>query len=1050
MIASASLLRLICCTLLLYCGLAGAADYTLPAALGTAPFANCTFSSGSTYNCAGNIALSNNVLINISSPLTLNISGNFSANNQLDIFSNGNAFTMNIGGNFSANNQATINTATINAGGNISLNNSPTLIANLISGGNVSLGNNTIVTGSIDANGNVSSGNNTTITGNVDAGGNLSIGSGSITGNCTYITTNTNCSSPPSLSINNAALTEGNSGSSNLSFTVSASGTSVSAITVNYATANGTASGGASCFGGIDYLSQSGTLSIPAGSTSGTIVVPVCGDTLYETNETFTVSLSSPSFANLGTPNVGTGTINNDDSAPSLSINNNSSAEGNSSTTPFTFTVSLSSASGVTTSVLYATADGTATGGTACTSGIDYLSQSGTLSIPALSTSGSIGIQVCGDTVFEPDETFTLTLSSPTNATLGSPSVGTATIINDDAAPVGGLNAVDSGANVVSGKIATKIVGSAFNLDVAVLNSGKTAADSSINGQTILVELMANVNSGTSLGSDNCPTGSSAIIAVGTYTLSAGKASATVSAIASAYRDVRVRLRYPATGTVIASGCSTDNFALRPNAFGIAVQDANWAQAYTSGTPRNLNNTALSGGVVHKAGQPFTLSATANNAGNSAVVANYDGSASLVLAACASTDVCPAVGALGTLSASSLDFTGGTASNSSLSYSEVGAFSLQLQDSTYASVDNGDGTAADCSGSWICSGASDVGRFVPDHYDVTASQTPILQTFGATSCSNRSFSYLGQHIGFATLPKALITAKNAGGNSTINYRNALWKLDAPSHLATTWSCLKSTGSACPTATVGAPALSSGDLLSSGNGSGYFSWPTNGSYPSGVSYQLTRGSPVAPFFAQIALSLGISDSSENGNCGTSPCTIVDSQGGNPTWGNNLAFDAGNQFRHGRLKVGNAYGATNLDLAIVLETQYYNASGSFVTNSVDQCTQLSGSSIGLRNPQRELSLAEISGHASLASGNFVSGQKRLRLARPSGGNGRYDGTIDVFVFLDNDAVCSTAGASSANLGYLQDSWGWDGSLCQNPVGRASFGLERQKFLFMREQF
>src|SRR5690606_23063191 len=82
----------------------------------------------------------------------------------------------------------------------------------------------------------------------------------------------------PSLAINNASVTEGNSGSTNATFTVTLSAASGRVVTVNYTTANGTATAGQ------DYTAVSGTLTFNPGTTSQTIVVPVLGDTLDEAN----------------------------------------------------------------------------------------------------------------------------------------------------------------------------------------------------------------------------------------------------------------------------------------------------------------------------------------------------------------------------------------------------------------------------------------------------------------------------------------------------------------------------------------------------------------------------------------------------------------------------------------------------------------------------------------------------------------------------------------------------------------------------------------------
>ena len=112
-------------------------------------------------------------------------------------------------------------------------------------------------------------------------------------------------------------------------------------------------------------------------------------------------------------------------SAPVLTINNVSQLEGNSGTTIFTFTVTLSYAISQTVTVGYTTSDGTATAPS------DYTATSGTLTFAPGTLTQTIAVAVNGDTTIEADETFTVTLSSPTNASLGT-SQGTGTILNDD------------------------------------------------------------------------------------------------------------------------------------------------------------------------------------------------------------------------------------------------------------------------------------------------------------------------------------------------------------------------------------------------------------------------------------------------------------------------------------------------------------------------------------------------------------------------------------------------------------------------------------------
>jgi serine protease AprX len=100
-------------------------------------------------------------------------------------------------------------------------------------------------------------------------------------------------------------------------------------------------------------------------------------------------------------------------------------AEGNSGSTPLTFVVTLSRPSTQTVTVAYSTADGTARAGS------DYTATSGTLSFAPGERSKSVTVQVKGDAVREPDETFTLRLSSHANAAVGAAPVR-ATIVNDD------------------------------------------------------------------------------------------------------------------------------------------------------------------------------------------------------------------------------------------------------------------------------------------------------------------------------------------------------------------------------------------------------------------------------------------------------------------------------------------------------------------------------------------------------------------------------------------------------------------------------------------
>ena len=229
-------------------------------------------------------------------------------------------------------------------------------------------------------------------------------------------------------------------------------------VTVNY-TVTGTATGA-----GTDYTLANGTLTISAGSTSGAITISgIVNDALDEPNETVIVTLSSPTNATLGSDNVHTYTINDNDNPPVVDFNTTSS-NGAESVSSKTITVDLSAASSQNVTVNY-TVTGTATG-----AGTDYTLANGTATITASSTSTTITIaSIVNDTLDEANETVILTLSNPSNATLGSDSVHTYTITDNDNPPVVDFNTTSSnGAESVSSKALTVDLSAASGKSVTV------------------------------------------------------------------------------------------------------------------------------------------------------------------------------------------------------------------------------------------------------------------------------------------------------------------------------------------------------------------------------------------------------------------------------------------------------------------------------------------------------------------------------------------------------------------------------------------------------
>jgi uncharacterized repeat protein (TIGR01451 family) len=270
-----------------------------------------------------------------------------------------------------------------------------------------------------------------------------------------------NSTAPGTLDLSTATYSAGEAAGS-VTITVNRTGGTDCSVTVQYATANGSATAGS------DYTAAGGTLTFGPGVTSQTFAVPIIDDTLFEGNETFTVTISNPGGgAALGATTSATVTVIDNDAAPTLAINNVTQAEGNAGTTNFVFTVTLTGSTALTTNVNYATADGTATAGS------DYTATSGTLTFAPGVTTQTISVPVIGDTTNEANETFTDTLSSPTNATIAT-ATGTGTIVNDDAQPALSINNVTQ----VEGNAGTT------NFVFTVTLTGSTALTTNVNYAT--------------------------------------------------------------------------------------------------------------------------------------------------------------------------------------------------------------------------------------------------------------------------------------------------------------------------------------------------------------------------------------------------------------------------------------------------------------------------------------------------------------------------------------------------------------------------------------
>lgn len=206
-----------------------------------------------------------------------------------------------------------------------------------------------------------------------------------------------------------------------LTFAVSLSAPSGQTVTVNWATANGTA------IAGLDYVAGSGTLTFAPGSTVQPVDVTMLPDGLPEPAETFLVNLSSPVAATLA-DGQGVATILDNDTVPTLSIADAVIQEGDTGTRNLVFTITQSQPVAQTTGVSFFTEDDSATAPS------DYTATSGTITFPGGASSRTMTVSVNGDPVNELDEEMHVHLVNPIGATLADDhAIGA--ILDDDDGP---------------------------------------------------------------------------------------------------------------------------------------------------------------------------------------------------------------------------------------------------------------------------------------------------------------------------------------------------------------------------------------------------------------------------------------------------------------------------------------------------------------------------------------------------------------------------------------------------------------------------------------
>ncbi|WP_428607793.1 DUF6701 domain-containing protein [Sedimenticola sp.] len=575
-----------------------------------------------------------------------------------------------------------------------------------------------------------------------------------------------------------------------------------------------------------------------------------------------------------------------------------------------------------------------------------------------------------------------------------------------------GFNCVEGGADALSGRLNTKLVGQPFTIEVAALKDGDNdgtadavEADFAKDAdRTVTVELI------DTSGSAVCSAYPALSPAVEQSLLfssaDAGRKAAAAFTVNHAYRSLGCRVT-DSTGATPRVGCSTDQFAVRPQTLVL--------------TAPLLNNGGSSGDPKAVAGSNFTLEVGSDS--------GYDGTPLIDSGKLEPHAGAVATGILvGSFSAASP--VTGTASGDTFSYSEVGNFHLLAQgvyDNSFTAVDQPGDCTDDFSNTSVggkvgCKfgnlATSDwVGRFIPADFTFTITDQGAL----LNSCVGGGFSYAGTPIGYAAAqsPAATITARNSSGITTQNYTGVFNKLplsginipnitsdgtqlgaDGITRVGLTWS-------------VGLPALID-------NGDGTLGFRLSGD---SFTYGRTSNDRVAPFTSDVQLMVQ---------------GITDDDGVNATGLPQRFTPTGVELRYGRMAMQNAQGSELLPLRVPLQVEYYaGAASGFVVNGADTCT--AGVTLTLSEPVGQVVIAGGSRNTAIYasatdagaySASDLSDLSLLLVQPPLAGD-----------FNLNLQAPGQGNTGSARVEVDAPSWleyTWSGTAMEDPSAKATFGV------------
>ncbi|MCX2576362.1 Calx-beta domain-containing protein, partial [Pedobacter sandarakinus] len=399
-----------------------------------------------------------------------------------------------------------------------------------------------------------------------------------------------------SLAINSVTALESDG---NIVFTVTLSGNTQNAISINYATADNTA------FAGNDYVARTGTITFPAGSVNGaiqTISIPIINDAITESSETFKVILSGATSPATITQAEGIATItDNDPASVSIAATPSTVSEANGTAT---FTVTLSNAVQSAFNVSYTTTDGSATAGS------DYTTTSGTLTFPAGSQAGDVRtftVPITDDALVELNESFNATIN---NVTGGLVTIGTSTAVltitdNDTAIATITPGDNENEAGPVSGTfIVTLDKAASTNTTLTYTLSG-TASEGSDYGNIVTKTIV--ISAGQTSGTITIPVITDNIVEA-TETVIASLVSTNNPQITASTDPATIKIFDNTTATVTVAATANGAEPTTPGQFTFTLSNASSTDtqvtfAVTGSASSGTDFTAIGSTIIIPAGQ---------------------------------------------------------------------------------------------------------------------------------------------------------------------------------------------------------------------------------------------------------------------------------------------------------------------------------------------------------------------------------------------------------------------------------------------------------------